>query len=206
MAAQLLQLLPLAMLLLKIGSFFSEEAVRDEGNILLKWRIQDMDAKHFDILTRVSSSGKENSALVICQFCVSIVVWFFSSWQRHPCWSIKVFSSYGEVCCPCSLLPVVKLATVAYKALSQDTRKCMFDLFHWSRDECEITVLKVVFKAFCLQVSRCVWLEKTTGLPGNGFDALLFSFRLRHCIFVKVCGIKKSKNLKLEWLKKDPKI
>ena len=45
---------------------FSEEAVRDEGNILLKWRIQDMDAKHFDILTRVSSSGKENSALVIC--------------------------------------------------------------------------------------------------------------------------------------------
>ena len=43
-----------------------EEAVRDEGNILLKRRIQDMDEKHFDILTRVSSSGKENSDLVVC--------------------------------------------------------------------------------------------------------------------------------------------
>ena len=163
-----------------------------------------MDAKHFDILTKVSSSGKENSNLVVCQSSVLVPVIWFLLLLIFPDKDIHVeasscFSSYGEVCFPRSLLPlpVVKLATVVYRALSQATRKCVFDFFIyfyilWSRDECEITVLKVVFKAFGLQVGRCVWLERTTGLPGNSFsDAFLFSFWLWHCIFVKVCGITK---------------
>ena len=57
-----------------------EEAVRDEGNILLKRRIQDMDEKHFDILTRVSSSGEKKlslSCLSVNSVLVSVVRFVF---------------------------------------------------------------------------------------------------------------------------------
>ena len=73
-----------------------EEAVGDEGNILLKRRITGHGCKtlrHFDKGVFIRKRKLKLRCLSV--FCVStshlifVVVDF--SWQRHPCWSIKLF-------------------------------------------------------------------------------------------------------------------